>query len=432
VRPGDALLARLRLRLAAWYLATLVGIVLLLGVGLFLAIRHQVTGQLRESLRQATAQVERAARTRELEASVAGRVIDALEELRIPDRQLFLTDTLGMSQTPTPVPAWIATAAIEAARRGRYDGTFHRHHETRLRLHAERFVLDGGMPLIAVAVASEVELEDRYAALIAAFGIAAATAVLLVAAGGWLLVRESTAPIERNIAQMRRFMADAAHELRTPITVLRTQAEVALQRDRSAPEYVGALRTIEAESDRLARLVDQLLTLARADAGEQRPQLARLFLDDIVSDAIGSANAMAGSRDVQLALEEFGEAAVMGDPELLRQLVMILLDNAIKFSPPGGRVRIAVAPTVDGAELRISDDGPGIAPHDTPHLFDRFYRGDPARQRGTAASGAGLGLAIAQWIAGIHAATITVASEPGHGAAFTVRFGMPGAPVSLP
>ena len=419
-------LGSLRLKLTLWYLSTLCAIILLLGGGLFVAISHRFATELDQSLRGATAQLERAARIRELESGARGRVVDAVEELRIPERALYLLDTAGTPVTPAQAEPWIRTAAVRAAGSGSSDEEHHTRHDATLRLHAERFVLNGGRTLVAAAVADKVELEDRYAALIAEFGGAALIAMVLVAGGGWLLVRQATAPIERSMAQMRRFMADAAHELRTPITVLRTQAEVALQRDRDPGTYVASLRGIESESRRLGRIVDDLLILARADSGERPIGFGRVFLDDIVMDAVGAAGAMATARGVGLTLGGFDEAAVHGDAELLRQLVMILLDNAIKFTPRGGWVDVTVGVREGAAVVTVSDSGPGISADQLPHIFERFYRGDPARSRTDhdtpGASGAGLGLSIAQWIAEAHQAEIAVRSPSGGGTIMTVRF----------
>lgn len=229
--------------------------------------------------------------------------------------------------------------------------------------------------------------------------------------------------------QMRRFMADAAHELRTPITVLRSRAEVALQRSRGEEGYVAALRGIEAESERLGRLVDDLLTLARADADERPIERTRLYLDDVVADAAGAARALAQAKGVALDVDQFDEAPVVGDPALLRQLAMILLDNAIKFTGAGGRVSVRVG-TIDGRPtLVVSDTGEGIGPDQLPRIFDRFYRGDDARTRGAASearSGAGLGLSIARWIADVHGASIHVSSQPAEGTRVSVE--LPQAP----
>jgi signal transduction histidine kinase len=425
-------LGSLRLKLTLWYLSTLCAILLLLGGGLFVAISHRFALELDESLRDATAQLERAARTRELESAARGHVIDAVEELRVSDRFLYLLDTTGTPITPAQAAPWIRDAAVRAAGAGSIDREHHARHDRTLRLHAERFALGSGRTLVAAAVADKVELEDRYAALIAAFGAAALIAMVLVAGGGWLLVRQATAPIERSMAQMRRFMADAAHELRTPITVLRTQAEVALQRTREVDAYVGALHGIESESRRLGRIVDDLLILARADSGERPIQLTRLFLDDVVMAVVGAAGAMATARSVALTLGRFDEAPVNGDAELLRQLVMILVDNAIKFTPPGGQVDVAIGVRDEAAVVTVADTGPGITTEQLPHIFERFYRSDPARSRSgeniAAAGGAGLGLSIAQWIAEAHQAEITVQSEPGKGTTFTVQFPVVTAP----
>jgi signal transduction histidine kinase len=419
-------LARLRLGLTAWYLATFGAILVLLGGGIFIVIGRQFARQLDDSLHDATVELERAARIREMESKTArGQVVDAVEELHIPDRSLYLFDAEGNPVTPKQAAGWIILAAREAAR----TGTAQRDQDPRrgntLRLHAERFTLAAGTPMVAVAVADKVELEDRYASLIATFGAAAAAALLLVVAGGWFLVRKSTAPVERTIEHMRRFMADAAHELRTPLTVLRSRAEVALQQARVPGEYEDALRGIEREAHRLGRIVEDLLTLARADAGERPIARERVYLDDLTLDAAGAARVVAQAKGVSLELEEFDEALVEGDPTLLRQLVMILLDNAVKFTGRGGQVRVRVGAPSERPTLVVEDTGVGISPEQLPHVFERFYRGDPARSRGasgTGADGAGLGLSIAKWIADTHHAEIALASQPGGGTRVSVRF----------
>ncbi len=218
-------------------------------------------------------------------------------------------------------------------------------------------------------------------------------------------------------------MADAAHELRTPITVLRTQADVALQRERSAPAYARALRNVEAEGRRLGRIVDDLLTLARADSGERAVTRQRMFLDDTVADAVSAAAAMASTREVALDMDRFDEAPVAGDPELLRQLVMILLDNAIKFTPPGGEVHVSVHRDGGAITVIVADSGSGIPAAALPHIFERFYRVDPSRRR-DAASGAGLGLSIAHWIADAHGAKLTLASPSSGGTTAELRMSM--------
>jgi signal transduction histidine kinase len=417
IRPLD----RLRLRLTAWYAATFGLILLLLGGGLFLTVRSQMSRHLDGSLRQAAGELMRAARIREVEArTTTGAVVDAVDELHIPDRALYLLDTAGTPVKPPAADAWIREAARRAAREGSVDVEVEAR-DRRLRLHAERFTVPG-KTYVGAAVADVVELEDQYASLIGAFGAAALAGLVLVACGGWLLVRKSTAPVERSMDTMRRFMADAAHELRTPVAVLRSQAEVTLQRERDGAGYVEALRRVESEAARLGATVEDLLTLARADAGERPLDRRRVFLDDLALDAASGARALAEKRGVSLEVGAFEESVVTGDPALLRQLLMIVLDNAVKFTPAGGRVRLNAAAPGGQAEVVVEDTGIGIGRDQLPHIFERFYRGDPARARGDGAEGAGLGLAIARWIADAHGARIEVSSEVGTGTRVAIRF----------
>ena len=418
-------LGALRLRLTAWYASTFLAILLLLGGGLFVAVRRQISDQLRDSLRAATAELVRAARTREAESSSAqGAVVDAVDELRIPERTLYLLDGEGRPVKPEQAPAWTRTVAMRATPTG-VDGEQQSGNESALLVHAERFRLASGQEMVAVAAADQVELEDRYATLIATFGGAATIALLLVAAGGWLLARRSTLPAERTIAYMRRFMADAAHELRTPLAVLRSRTEIALQQPRERGAYVAALEGIEGDTQRLARIVEDLLTLARADAGERPVERKRVFLDDIALDAATAMRAMAQAKGVALLVDEFEEAVVIGDAALLGQLVMILLDNAVKFTPTGGTVRLTVHASHGRATMSVQDTGVGIPAEQLGRVFERFYRVDPARTHRAddgAQGGAGLGLAIARWIAEEHDAEITIESTADKGTRATVSF----------
>ena len=415
-------LALLRRRLTFWYAATLSLILLLLGGGLYVMIHSQLAQQLEDSLTNATREVVRAARIREMEmASTHGEVVDAVEELRIPDRMLYLLDTLGRPVTPDTASHWIREAALRAVHASTLTTEVEIGDEHVLSIHAERFKLESGVPMIAAVAADEVELTDRYAALIAAFGGAALAAIVLVAAGGYFLVRKATEPAERSMAYTRRFMADAAHELRTPIAVLRTKAEVAVQEVRTPESYAATLQGMGREAERLGRVVDDLLTLARVDAGERSVERVRFFLDDVVLDAALSMRTLAQAAGVTLAVDEFEETAIVGDASLVREMVVVLLDNAVKFTPAGGTVRVRVAPAPEPT-LIVEDTGPGIPADQLPHVFERFYRGDASRPR---AGGAGLGLSIAQWVADAHGARITLSAEPGAGTRASVVFPAP-------
>jgi signal transduction histidine kinase len=425
-------LAVLRLRLTAWYAATFCLILAMLGGGLYLTMRAQVQRDLDASLRDAVAELTRAAHIREMEAgSGSGRVMDAVDELRIPDRTLYLFDSTGRPLKPDTAAEWIRSAAADAAKRGEVVLDREKRGEGAHRLYAKRFLLRNQQPRVALALADEIELEDKYASLFAAFGAAAVAALLLIAGGGWFLVRKSTRPIERSMEHMRRFMADAAHELRTPLTVVRTRADVALQQDRRPDDYVATLRAIAGDAERLGHIVDDLLTLARADAGQRPIDREPVYLDDIALDAADAAKVVAQAKGVSLLIDAFDEAVVDGDPALLRQLVLILLDNAIKFTPAGGRVHVAVGATDGRAALTVVDNGAGIPAEQLPHIFERFFRGDPSRSRQSGAhgagDGAGLGLSIARWIADAHDAVIEVTSPGGGGTRASVTFPPPSA-----
>jgi signal transduction histidine kinase len=410
----------LRLRLTAWYVGTLLAVLTFVGIGLFAMVTRRIDSDLDDSLRGAA---------RALGAAVAARGPDAASVyLSTPDRSLVLFDSTGTPIGQRNIDPWLGDFAREALH-GDRDGS-KSHHEERdriLRAYAQPVRAADGRTVIAMAVADEIEIEDRYSALIVASVTAALFALVLVGIGGWFIAGKSIAPVDRAIEQMRRFMADAAHELRTPLSVVRSRAEVALQRERERPEYEEALRGIERESTRVGRIVEDLLTLARADAGERPIERRRFFLDDIVLDTAEAAKALASRRGVRISVAEFEEAPINGDPMLVHQLIMILLDNAIKFSPDGSLVQIGVWRVDNTARLSVSDAGTGIPAEQLPHVFERFYRGDTARQRaGTAASeGAGLGLSIAQWIAEEHGATIRIDSAVGKGTCVLVEFPTP-------
>ncbi|PYO43621.1 MAG: hypothetical protein DMD33_05340 [Gemmatimonadetes bacterium] len=413
-------LARVRWRLTAWYVGILLSILGILGGGLYVAVRHRMSQQLDTSLRSATAALIHAARIRAAEqASPKGVVADAVDELHIPDRSLYLFTAGATPVRPLAAPEWIREAAREAERTGTADRDFETPEDHIVRLHAERFVGVDSRPYVAVAMADRLELEDEFASLIRAFIAAALIALVLVAGGGYVLVRQATAPIARTMERMRRFMADAAHELRAPVTILRTRADVAASQARDPARDAATLEAIEREAARIGEIVGELLTLARADAGERPVAREVLYLDDAAAGAVDGIRAVAGQKGVHLEVGAFEEAKVTGDPALIRQLLLIVLDNAVKFTPKGGRVEIAVSAHDGQGALVVSDTGIGIPADQLPHVFERFYRGDPARHE---ADGAGLGLAIAQWIADSHGARIAIDSQPGAGTRVTLTF----------
>src|SRR5205814_9956200 len=194
------------------------------------------------------------------------------------------------------------------------------------------------------------------------------------------LIRKSSAPVERSMDQMRRFMADAAHELRTPITILRTRAEVALAQERETARDAATFQAIEREAARGGGIVGDLMTLARADSGERPVAHEPLYLDDVAAGAVDAVRALATSKGITLEVGAFEEAKIAGDGALVRQLVLIVLDNAIKFTPAGGHARLNVSVEDGRAAVGVSDTGMGIPAEQLAYGVPRVYRGAPARR----------------------------------------------------
>jgi heavy metal sensor kinase len=226
--------------------------------------------------------------------------------------------------------------------------------------------------------------------------------------------------LEAAVKRMKQFTADASHELRAPVSLIRTTAEIAVMRERAAPEYREALEDILEESERTSQVIDSLMLLARADSGTESVELYALDARNVVREAAEQGEKLARTHDLKFD-SEIPQAAIpiRADAEALRRALLILLDNAAKYTPAGGSVQLKLV-AVDGfASMSVADSGIGIAPDDLPHVFDRFWRADKARSRER--GGAGLGLSIAKWIVDMHGGTIDVASELSKGSIFHVR-----------
>jgi heavy metal sensor kinase len=225
--------------------------------------------------------------------------------------------------------------------------------------------------------------------------------------------------LEDSFRRQRRFTADASHELRTPLTAIKGQVEVALERDRDAESYREVLRSVNADTDRMIRLVGSLLTLARADAGQVALHREDVELGGVVRNALDHVRPEAERAGVSLTLDGVRHVRVKVDTDLVLQLVLNLLDNAVKYTGDGkGLVAVSWREAGSFAELSVTDNGPGIPAEHLPRIFDRFYRVDKARSR--ADGGAGLGLSISRWIAEAHGGAIRVESVEGEGSRFTV------------
>lgn len=225
------------------------------------------------------------------------------------------------------------------------------------------------------------------------------------------------------LRQSREFTANAAHELRSPLTAVQSSLEIALNVDRTTEEYKEVLSVLLEECGQMRVLVNQLLLLSEGDAGRLRAHPGPVRLDQLVSRSAEMFRAVAEAAGVELAAHRLEPVVIQGDGHRLWQMVNNLIDNAVKFTPAGGRVSLSLALGGDGREcvLEVADTGTGIAPQDLPHIFERFYQGDKARDRKAPSRGLGLGLSICQAVVQAHGGTIEVASTPGRGTTFTVR-----------
>ena len=234
-------------------------------------------------------------------------------------------------------------------------------------------------------------------------------------------VNAMLARLETSFAALRRFTADASHELKTPLTVLRADVERAMHPATNRGERMVALEEALQETARMSDLVDSLLTLARADEGRFDIHRTPIELDPLVREVYETAVILGEHAGLTLSLPQLEDGVVMGDRTRLRQLLLNLVTNAIKYTPRGGRVEVAVTRRPhDEIAITVRDTGIGIAATDLPHVFDRFWRADRARSRASERGGFGLGLAISQWIVQAHGGSLTVQSRLGRGSVFTV------------
>lgn len=344
--------------------------------------------------------------------------------------------------------------------------------ETRLVAHiparvAVRHMHEEGMNYTVVAAEPEANLDFALNSLRSALLLLLPLAILLSVGGGYVLARRALRPVidmaqavdqihagnlsrkietpnpgdelghlgavfnrllvrlDRAFEQEKQFMADASHELRTPLSVSLLAAQVALDRPRSGEEYREALDTIKGQLERLARLVRNLLTLARSDAGGFNIKGTPCRLDELVLDAVRTGSVLARPREIRLQIGDLPEAHVSADPELLRQMIVILLDNAIKYSPPRTTVNISLRGSEGSSELDIQDQGCGVPPGQQRRIFDRFFRVEESRSRTSGGSasgeGAGLGLPIAQLIARAHKGSLALVESSPAGSTFRVR-----------
>lgn len=233
---------------------------------------------------------------------------------------------------------------------------------------------------------------------------------------------ETLARLENSVGQMKQFTASISHELRTPLTALRGEAEIALLQARSVEEYKRVLTSQLEEFDKLAHMINQLLVLANAEAGEIRWTDQSVDLSALADSLVDQLEPVSAAKKINLSTSSQPHVHVRGDASWIERVILNLLDNAIKFTPEDGTVSIRVKAIGKEAELSVEDTGIGISSQALPHIFDRFYRAEPSRSKQV--EGVGLGLALVRWIVEKHAGRISVHSELGKGSKFTIYLPM--------
>ena len=455
----------IRLQLTLWHTA-LVGLVLAgFATLVYFVVAHQLSAQFDYAIHLQALEASRAAHAVSL-----GPIGGQTHRLDVPASAVFgnktvyvqLLDPNGRilarsSNLPEPLPT--SPTTLTTALGGMEDHVTLSLPGERLDLYSAPLLLDDRLIGVLQVAASLQPLEGNLVNLRLALAATVVVATVLATTIGWVLAAKAMRPVDRltraadaigrsadfsnrlaeprhrdeigrlattfndmlarldrAVTTQRRFLADASHELRTPVTVIRTGAETLLRTGASWPtESRATLQMLVREADRMGRLVADLLVLARADTG-QSVDRRRLALDTLVLEVYEQGLTLADGVDVTIG--EFEQVEIEGDPDRLKQLALNLVDNAIRYTQAGGTVTIDLVRRGSGAMLRVHDTGPGIPSEHLPRVFERFYRVDTLRSR--SADGTGLGLAICRWVAEAHGGTIAVESAIGLGSTFTV------------
>lgn len=454
-------LRSIRLRLTLWYIVLLAVILAAFSAGIYLTLRHSLNANLNDSLEVRSDELLAIVRFEGDQPTLAGAVPpgpqgEVEQFVRVFDASGALTfDTSAVQEEVA-----LDSDGLQAALAGR---TATRNADSADDTFRALFVpirRDGQIAGALEVARSRDDVSETLRTLLLILGISYPATLALASFGGVFLAGRALSPIDKLTRHARRlsaedlsqrlnlelpadevgrlartfdemlerldgafrrqrqFTADASHELRTPLTAIKGQVEVALSKERSAAAYREVLQTANEEVDRLIRLVGSLLTLARADAGQIPLTLEPVDLPGLVAGAVEHVRPAAEQRGIELLMAAGPPVTVRADEDLLLQLLLNLLDNALKHTPSGGRVTTSWDAKDGRVELSVRDTGSGIAAEHLGRVFDRFYRVDTARSR--AEGGVGLGLSICQWIAEAHGGAITVESSPDQGATFTI------------
>jgi heavy metal sensor kinase len=442
-----------------WYGAVLAGALSVFGAAVYLVMWHALQARTGSGMYMESVEVEEeVARTgsRSLLSASLGRRFARHPgyDIQVSDpggTPLFRSDRIKVDGLPGPSPS------LDTAN-GAYED-FHRGRSGRFRLLSRTIAGPSGPLILQIAVPSEGD-DQELSELVAALAVAGPMALTLALGGGYLLARKALAPVdrmaaeadqitatrldrrlevpnpddelgrlagtlngmiarlERSFEEVRRFTADAAHELRTPLAVMRNAVEVALRSPRDPEHYRRVLGDVLEEVERLTRLAEQLLFLCREDAGLMPVATGVVRLEGLVRETAEYMRAVAESKGVTLECDGLTPSAIRGDADQLRRLLFNLLDNAIKFTPAGGSVVVRLAIADGLARVEVADTGIGIPPDHLPHVFERFYRVDPARAGEV--EGVGLGLSICRSVAEAHGGHIRIESVVGRGTRVTL------------
>jgi len=450
----------IRLRLTAWYFAVLAVVLSAFGVSAYFAMRHSIRKTVDEELQIRNEGVHQLIE-RDIQRGHKDDLPEGLREhteLRAGGALLQVSDEQGnwlyrspvMSDYGVPRPATVPKRATEFMGK-----------DVPLRIWTEKVSVGGQSYLIQSAF----EMDDFYEALhdfALLLFISIPSLLVCAAAGGYWISTRALAPVDQitqtartisaqNLSsrlvvpntgdelqrlsetlngmlerleaafkKITQFTADASHELRTPVAVMRTRAELSLRKARSAEEYRDVISEVLTELEKTSGLIEQLMFLARADSGAETLHFNPTNVGEVLREACHQGSALAEAK--QIAFQEHipsDSMWIQGDASSLRRLFLILIDNAVKYTPASGQIEVSLHRNDGYAVAEVRDTGIGIAEADLPNVFERFYRADKARTRES--GGVGLGLSIGRWITEVHDGTIEVRSSPGHGSIFQIR-----------
>jgi signal transduction histidine kinase len=413
----DRLFTPARIRLTAWYVSVLAAVLIVLGTALYLVVREQLLNGVDNGVKLMAAK----ATERWIAADTTGNrsagpytvnVVPVVASASGP--QLGRTSARAMHVNLASMTAAYNSNNGTDLRSSGTAGDLRRVYSVRVTAQSLGPLPGFRVALIQVIRSTEPE-HQALSKLLAGLLIGGAGGLVLAGVGGWWLAGKSLRPVRVAFNRQHAFVSDASHELRTPLAVIRANAEF-LQQEQ--PENVEA-RDIVSETDRLSALVDALLAVARDDDRGARALHMQVDLADVVEVTVASFQTVTTDHELELTHASPDDLMVMGDRDQLRQVLVILLDNAVRYTPAGGRIHVQARADGKEAVLTVHDTGIGIPEEALPRVFERFYRADDARNRQS--GGVGLGLAIARELVTRHSGRISVTSTEGAGSTFTVR-----------